>query len=112
MWDRSHRDLMARPVAAVIFTLLLLLSSSGISVQAQSSDWEDNEIDPATWTDGPELEGSPMDTPRPGDPVLVIEVSYRPGHFQSVVSGEIYIELFPEWAPITVSNMIQHVEIG
>ena len=27
MWDRSHRDLMARPVAAVIFTLLLLLSS-------------------------------------------------------------------------------------
>lgn len=91
MWDRSHRDLMARPVAAVIFTLLLLLSSSGISVQAQSSDWEDNEIDPATWTDGPELEGSPMDTPRPGDPVLVIEVSYRPGHFQSVVSGEIYI---------------------
>ena len=53
-----------------------------------------------------------MDTPRPGDPVLVIEVSYRPGHFQSVVSGEIYIELFPEWAPITVSNMIQHVEIG
>ena len=35
-----------------------------------------------------------MDTPRPGDPVLVIEVSYRPGHFQSVVSGEIYIELF------------------
>ena len=112
MWDRSHRDLMARPVAAVIFTLLLLLSSSGISVQAQSSDWEDNEIDPSTWTDGPELEGSPMDTPRPGDPVLVIEVSYRPGHFQSVVSGEIYIELFPEWAPITVSNMIQHVEIG
>ena len=51
MWDRSHRDLMARPVAAVIFTLLLLLSSSGISVQAQSSDWEDNEIDPTTWTD-------------------------------------------------------------
>ena len=26
--------------------------------------------DPATWTDGPELEGSPMDTPRPGDPVF------------------------------------------
>ena len=111
MWDRSHRDLMARPVAAVIFTLLLLLSSSGISVQAQSSDWEDNEIDPATWTDGPELEGSPMDTPRPGDPVLVIHVSYRPGHFQPIVSGEIWIELFPEWAPITVANMIQHVEM-
>ena len=112
MWDGLYGGLMARRPGAVIVTLLLFLSSSGIIVQAQESDWEDNEIDPATWTDGPELEGSPMDTPRPGDPVLVIEVSYRPGHFQSIVSGEIYIELFPEWAPITVANMIQHVEIG
>ena len=112
MWDRMYGDLMARPSAAVFLTLLLLVSSSSVHVQAQDSDWEDNEIDPASWTDGPELEGSPMDIPRSGDPVLVIEVSYRPGHFQSIVSGEIYIELFPEWAPITVSNMIQHVEIG
>ncbi len=112
MWDRMYGDLMARPSVAVFLTLLLLVSSSSVHVQAQDSDWEDNEIDPASWTDGPELEGSPMDIPRSGDPVLVIEVSYRPGHFQSIVSGEIYIELFPEWAPITVSNMIQHVEIG
>ena len=102
---------MARPQVAVILTLLLL-TSSGVSVLAQDSDWEDNQIDPSTWSDGPELEGSPMDTPRPGDPVMVIEVSYRPGHLQSIVSGEIYVELFPEWAPITVANMIQHVEIG
>ena len=102
---------MARPQVAVILTLLLL-TSSGVSVVAQDSDWEDNQIDPSTWSDGPELEGSPMDIPRPGDPVMVIEVSYRPGHLQSIVSGEIYVELFPEWAPITVANMIQHVEIG
>ncbi len=82
-----------------------------MNVQAQDSDWEDNEIEPG-WIDGPELEGSPMDTPRPGDPVLVIHVSYRPGHFQPIISGEIWIELFPEWAPITVANMIQHVEMG
>ncbi len=111
LWDGLYGGLMARPQVAVILTLLLL-TSSGVSVVAQDSDWEDNQIDPSTWSDGPELEGSPMDIPRPGDPVMVIEVSYRPGHLQSIVSGEIYVELFPEWAPITVANMIQHVEIG
>ena len=111
LWDGLYGGLMARPQVAVILTLLLL-TSSGVSVLAQDSDWEDNQIDPSTWSDGPELEGSPMDIPRPGDPVMVIEVSYRPGHLQSIVSGEIYVELFPEWAPITVANMIQHVEIG
>ena len=111
LWGGLYGGLMARPQVAVILTLLLL-TSSGVSVLAQDSDWEDNQIDPSTWSDGPELEGSPMDTPRPGDPVMVIEVSYRPGHLQSIVSGEIYVELFPEWAPITVANMIQHVEIG
>ena len=111
LWGGLYGGLMARPQVAVILTLLLL-TSSGVSVLAQDSDWEDNQIDPSTWSDGPELEGSPMDIPRPGDPVMVIEVSYRPGHLQSIVSGEIYVELFPEWAPITVANMIQHVEIG
>ena len=48
--------------------------------QNGNTHWTDNEIDPSTWDDGPELEGSPMDIPRPGDPVLVIEVTYRPGH--------------------------------
>ena len=33
-------------------------------------------------------------------------------HLFSEVDGEIYIELFPDWAPITVANMIQHVEVG
>ena len=62
--------------------------------------------------DVPELEGSPMDEPRPGDAVLVIEVEYKPSHLASEVQGEIVIELFEEWAPNTTTNMIMHVESG
>jgi len=102
---------MARPLVAILLTFLLL-AMPGMDAQDSGSDWTDNEIDPATWSDGPELEGSPMDEPQPGDPVLVIEVSYQPGHFQSEVQGEIYIELFPQWAPMTTGNMIMHVESG
>lgn len=102
---------MAGPRIAILLSILLIsMPLSG--AQNGNTHWTDNEIDPATWEDGPELEGSPMDIPRPGDPVLVIEVTYRPGHLFSEVDGEIYIELFPDWAPITVANMIQHVEVG
>ena len=101
---------MAKPRIAVLLALLIL---GAPSVGAQDNeDWTVNEIDPATWEDGPELEGSPTDIPQPGDPVLVINVSYRPGHFLSVVEGEIHIELFPTWAPKTTANMIMHVESG
>jgi len=101
---------MAKPFVAVLLALLILAAPS---VGAQDNeDWTSNEIDPATWEDGPELEGSPMDIPQPGDPVLVINVSYTPGHFSSVVEGEIHIELFPVWAPMTTANMIMHVESG
>ena len=101
---------MAEPRVAVLLALLILAAPS---VGAQDNeDWTSNEIDPATWEDGPELEGSPMDIPQPGDPVLVINVSYTPGHFSSVVEGEIIIELFPVWAPKTTANMIMHVESG
>ena len=102
---------MAGPRIAILLTFLLI-SMPLAGAQNGNTHWTDNEIDPATWEDGPELEGSPMDIPRPGDPVLVIEVTYRPGHLFSEVDGEIYIELFPDWAPITVANMIQHVEVG
>ena len=99
---------MAEPRVAVLLALLILAAPS---VGAQDNeDWTSNEIDPATWEDGPELEGSPMDIPRPGDPVLMIEVTYRPGHFLAQVDGVIYIELFSEWAPMTTANMIMHVE--
>ena len=101
---------MAEPRVAVLLALLILAAPS---VGAQDNgDWTSNEIDPATWEDGPELEGSPMDIPQPGDPVLAINVSYTPGHFSSLVEGEIIIELFPVWAPKTTANMIMHVESG
>lgn len=47
-----------------------------------------------------------------GDPVFAIDVIYTPGHFEEEVSGTIVIELFPQWAPITVGNMIEHIEDG
>ena len=101
---------MAESRVAILLALLILVAPS---VGAQDNeDWTSNEIDPATWEDGPELEGSPMDIPQPGDPVFVINVSYTPGHFSSVVEGEIIIELFPVWAPKTTANMIMHVESG
>ena len=103
---------------AVLLMLLLALSapsSSGLSQDVEASgddgDWRNQTVDPSNWSDGPELEGSPMDEPRPGDPVIRIHVDYQPGHLQSRVEGEIIIELFEEWAPITVTNMVEHVEM-
>ncbi|MED5291457.1 MAG: peptidylprolyl isomerase, partial [Candidatus Thermoplasmatota archaeon] len=59
---------------------------------------------------GPVVEDTPMQYSYFGDPVFAINVTYTPGHFQSEVSGTIIIELFPQWAPITVENMIEHIE--
>ncbi len=113
---------MAKVRGSLFLSLLLLctvFSSTSVgsttvtSVEANGDDgnWRNRTIDPALWLDGPELEGSPMDTPRLGDPVIIINVSYVPGHLQARQDGEIVIELFEEWAPITVTNMIEHIEI-
>jgi cyclophilin family peptidyl-prolyl cis-trans isomerase len=88
----------------------MLSSVSGVDYETGDESWRDIEVDMSGWNDGPELEGSPMDEPRPGDAVLVIEVEYKPGHLASSVQGEIIIELFEEWAPNTTKNMIMHVE--
>jgi len=97
---------------AVLLCLLLLVPVAGANYETGDEPWRDIEVDMSGWDDGPELEGSPMDNPRPGDAVLKIEVSYKPGHFSSEVQGEIIIELFEEWAPSTTNNMIMHVESG
>ena len=103
---------MAKARVAILMAFLLLAMPSA-GAQNGGSDWRNNQIDPATWSEGPELEGGPMDTPQEGDPVLVINVSYRTGHFPApMVDGEIHIELFSKWAPITSENMVEHVEDG
>jgi peptidyl-prolyl cis-trans isomerase B (cyclophilin B) len=95
---------------AILLGLLIFCPISGVSYETGDEDWRDIEVDMTMWNDGPELEGSPMDEPRPGDAVLMIEVEYTPGHLASSVRGEIIIELFEEWAPNTTTNMIMHVE--
>lgn len=95
---------------AVLLSVLVLSPVAGVDYETGDEDWRDIEVDTSTWTDGPELEGSPMDEPRAGDAVFVIEVQYKPGHLASEVQGEIVIELFEEWAPNTTKNMIKNVE--
>ena len=94
----------------ILIPLLLLSPLIGVIAGEGEQTWRDVEVDPSQWDDGPELEGSPMDEPRPGDAVLIIEVNYKTGPSSSRVQGEIVIELFEEWAPNTTENMIMHVE--
>ncbi|MGB1792328.1 MAG: peptidylprolyl isomerase [Candidatus Poseidoniaceae archaeon] len=96
-----------RILLSCLFVFLLLpFSVSGEEEPA----WKSNGIDPSTWTDGPVVEDTPMQYSYFGDPVFTIDVTYSPGHFQDTVSGTIVIEMFPQWAPITVENMIEHIE--
>jgi len=98
--------------AAVVLCVLFLLASLQSSIAQESESWRDNKIDPSSWEDGPILEGSPMDEPREGDALVLIDLSYIPSHGSSRVEGEVVIELFEEWTPITTANMIDHVETG
>ena len=95
--------LAAAPAFSPINGKLLTDQSPAFSTTA-SEDWRENEIDPATWEDGPALEGSPMDTPQPGDPVVRMVVRYTPDLGGSEVEGEIILELFPRWVPTTAFN--------
>jgi cyclophilin family peptidyl-prolyl cis-trans isomerase len=97
---------------AILLSVLVLTPVAGVDYETGDEDWRQVEVDMSGWNDGPELEGSPMDEPRPGDAVLVIEVDYKPSHLGAAVQGEIVIELFEEWAPNTTTNMIMHVEKG
>lgn len=91
-----------------ILVLLPLPAAQG----GDDGDWRSREVDPSTWEDGPILEDdNPMNNSTSGNPLMQINVSYVPGHGQSRVEGEIIIELFEQWAPISVENMIEHIEI-
>ena len=110
----GHRSIMGKASTyGVLLSYLLMLLLLPMTVTGEEEPaWKSNGIDPATWTDGPEVEDTPMQFSYFGDPVFAIDVTYTPGHFQSEVSGIIVIELFPQWAPITVENMIEHIEDG
>ena len=95
---------------AVLLCLLLMAPVVGANYETGNEPWRSIEVDMSDWNDGPELEGSPMDNPRPGDAVLIIDVEYKPSHLASEVQGQIVIELFEEWAPNTTTNMIKNVE--
>lgn len=92
--------------------IAMFLMMPGITSAQEEPDWRSNGIDPSTWEDGPVVEDTPMQYSYYNDPVFSIEVTYTPGHFEEEVSGVIIIELFPQWAPITVGNMVEHVEDG
>lgn len=94
----------------VLIAMFLMMPS--ITSAQEEPDWRSNGIDPSTWEDGPVIEDTPMQYSYYNDPVFSIEVTYAPGHFEDEVSGTIIIELFPQWAPITVENMVEHVEDG
>jgi len=98
--------------AGILLGMMFLLASIQSSIAQESSSWRENEIDPSTWDDGPTLEGSPMDAPREGDALILLNLSYVPGHGDSRVEGEVVVELFEEWAPLTTTNIIEHVESG
>ena len=96
-------------VVASILCLLLVLPVVGADYETGDESWRDIEVDMSGWNDGPELEGSPMDNPRPGD--AVFQSMYHTNQaIWSEVQGQIVIELFEEWAPNTTSNMIKNVE--
>ena len=92
--------------------IALFLMMPGITSAQDEADWRSNGIDPTTWSDGPVVEETPMQFSYYNDPVFSINVTYTPDHFEDEVNGEIIIELFPQWAPITVANMVEHVEDG
>jgi cyclophilin family peptidyl-prolyl cis-trans isomerase len=107
-----HRSLMgkaSRQRILLSFLLIFLLLPFSVSGEEEPA-WKSNGVDPSTWTDGPVVEDTPMQYSYFGDPVFAIDVTYSPGHFQDPVSGTIVIEMFPQWAPITVENMIEHIE--
>ena len=94
----------------VLIAMFLMMPS--ITSAQEEPDWRSNGIDPSTWEDGPVVEDTPMQYSYYNDPVFSIDVTYTPGHFEDEVNGVIIIELFPQWAPITVENMVEHVEDG
>ena len=96
----------------LVVNFMLVLLPTNVSGLEDEPSWRSNGLDPALWTDGPVEETSPMNQSYQGNAVLVIDVSYHTGLTSSETTGSIIIELFEQWAPITTSNIIDHIESG
>ena len=96
----------------LVVNFMLVLLPTNVSGLDDEPSWRSNGLDPALWTDGPVEEASPMNQSYQGNAVFVIDVSYHTGLTSSETTGSIIIELFEQWAPITTSNIIDHIESG
>jgi cyclophilin family peptidyl-prolyl cis-trans isomerase len=101
-----------RPVALVMLLLLPLFATVSVTAETETPLWRSVGLDPEAWTDRPEAEDSPMMASYTGNAVIEMNVSYVEAHFSQRQEGTVIIELFEQWAPITTTNMIQHVESG
>jgi len=99
-----------RFVTLVVLNFLLLSMLPSTIAQEEAPEWRSVGIDPETWTDGPVEEETPMKESFEGNAILVIEVTYHTSLTSDEFQGSITIELFEQWAPITTSNIIQHIE--
>ena len=96
----------------LVVNFMLVLLPTNVAGQDDDPSWRSNGLDPAMWTDGPVEEDTPMKQSYQGNAVFVLEVTYHTGITSSESSGIITIELFEQWAPITTSNIIEHIESG
>lgn len=96
----------------LVVNFMLVLLPTNVSGLEDEPSWRSNGLDPALWTDGPVEEATPMNQSYQGNAVFVLEVTYHTGLTSSESSGIITIELFEQWAPITTSNIIEHIESG
>ena len=96
----------------IVLNFMLLSLPISASGQSEAPSWRSVGIDPSSWTDGPVEEATPMNQSYQGNAVFVIEISYHTGLTSPEVQGNITIELFEQWAPITTTNIIQHIETG
>lgn len=103
---------MQRRAVLLLGLFLCALSAPGLAPVQATENWRANEIDPATWVDGPVYEGKPTDVPQPGNPVVKMVITYQPTLGAAEVTGEIQIELFQAWVPITAGNFVGLAEQG
>ena len=102
-------------LSGIVLVLLLMAPMvSSLPVDAQNDEpvWRSVGLDPTEWTDRPASEDSPMMDSYTGNAIIKMNVSYQSSWASSRVEGDVVIELFEQWAPVTTTNMIAHVESG